>query len=39
VRRIDELLDEYGDSHTNIVNKSIHWVAVPVIVWTVVALL
>jgi len=39
VRRIDELLNEYGESHRNIVNKSIHWVAVPVIVWTVVALL
>lgn len=38
-RTIDRLLDEYGDSHRNPVNKAIHWVAVPTIVWTVVALL
>jgi uncharacterized membrane protein YGL010W len=39
VRNIHDLLDEYGESHRNSVNKAIHWVAVPVIVWTVVALL
>ncbi|KAA9130830.1 DUF962 domain-containing protein [Marinihelvus fidelis] len=33
------LLDEYGESHRNAVNKLIHWVCVPVIVWTVIALL
>jgi uncharacterized membrane protein YGL010W len=38
-RRIDRLLEEYGESHQNGVNKAIHWIAVPVIVWTVVALL
>ena len=38
-RTIDALLDEYGESHQNPVNKAIHWLAVPVIVWTVVALL
>ena len=38
-RRLDQLLDEYGESHRNPVNKLIHWVCVPVIVWTVVALL
>jgi len=36
---IQALLDEYGESHRNPVNKAIHWIAVPVIVWTVVALL
>ena len=38
-RAIDALLDEYGESHQNPTNKAIHWLAVPVIVWTVVALL
>ncbi|NCF61636.1 MAG: DUF962 domain-containing protein [Gammaproteobacteria bacterium] len=39
MRQIDVLLDEYGDSHQNAANKFIHWVCVPIIVWTVVALL
>lgn len=38
-RRLDALLDEYGESHRNRINKAIHWICVPVIVWTVVALL
>ena len=38
-KRIDALLDEYGDSHENRINKVIHWICVPIIVWTVVALL
>jgi uncharacterized membrane protein YGL010W len=38
-RLIDRLLGEYGESHRNPLNKAIHWIAVPVIVWTVVALL
>jgi len=39
MRAIETLLDEYGESHANPLNKLIHWVCVPVIVWTVVALL
>jgi len=39
MRKIDSLLDEYGESHRNPVNKAVHWICVPVIVWTVVALL
>lgn len=39
MKRIDELLLKYGESHQNPVNKLIHWVCVPAIVWTVVALL
>ena len=39
MRTIDILLEEYGDSHVNRINKVIHWICVPVIVWTVVALL
>ncbi|MBV6632705.1 MAG: DUF962 domain-containing protein [Alphaproteobacteria bacterium] len=38
-RAIDRLLDEYGESHQNETNKAVHWVCVPVIVWTVIALL
>ena len=37
--RLDKLLDEYGESHRNPVNKTIHWLCVPVIVWSVVAFL
>jgi len=39
MQTIQSLLDEYGESHVNRVNKIIHWICVPVIVWTVVALL
>ncbi len=37
--RLAALLDEYGESHRNPTNKAVHWICVPVIVWTVVALL
>ncbi len=37
-RKIDALLTEYGESHKDPTNKAIHWVCVPVIVWTVAAL-
>jgi len=39
MRSIDSLLEEYGESHQHLVNKAIHWIAVPAIVWTVIALL
>lgn len=39
MRKIDSLLEEYGASHVNPLNKLIHWICVPPIVWTVVALL
>ncbi len=38
-RRIDRLLGEYGESHQDHKNKAIHWICVPVISWTVTALL
>ncbi len=38
-RLVDRLLAEYGVSHRNGTNKLIHWFAVPMIVWTVIALL
>ncbi len=39
MRKIDNLLAEYGESHQNPVNKRIHWICVPLIFWTVTALL
>jgi len=39
VRRIDELLTEYGQSHQHPVNKMIHWVCVPLIVWSLLGVL
>jgi uncharacterized membrane protein YGL010W len=38
-RRIDRLLAEYGESHRHPVNKAIHWCAVPVISWSVLAMM
>lgn len=38
-RRIDRLLAEYGESHRHPVNKAIHWCAVPVITWSLLAML
>ena len=35
-RKIDALLQEYGESHQNSTNKQIHWIAVPLIYLTVV---
>ena len=34
-RRIDALLEEYGESHRDPRNKLIHWVCVPAITWCV----
>jgi uncharacterized membrane protein YGL010W len=38
LRDIDRYLGNYAEDHRNPVNKLIHWLCVPVIVWTVVAL-
>ena len=35
MRKIDQLFDEYGDSHRNPTNKFIHWICVPLIFWTI----
>lgn len=37
--KIDELLERYGESHRNSVNKAIHWVCVPLITWSLIAAL
>ncbi|MSQ99322.1 MAG: DUF962 domain-containing protein [Xanthomonadales bacterium] len=39
MQQLQPLLDEYGSSHVNRVNKLIHWLCVPPIVWSLVALL
>ena len=38
MRSADSWLNEYGESHRNPTNKMIHWICVPLIVWTVTAL-
>ena len=37
--KIQQLLNEYSESHQNTTNKSIHWICVPLIFWSIVALL
>lgn len=36
---IHALLAEYGESHRNPVNKLFHWICVPLIVWSLLAML
>jgi uncharacterized membrane protein YGL010W len=38
-RDVDRLLGNYSEDHRNPTNQRIHWICVPLIVWTVVALL
>ena len=39
MKSIDRWLDEYGESHRNPVNKAIHWICVPLIVFSLVGML
>ena len=39
MRSLQQWLDEYGESHQHPLNKTIHWICVPAIFWSVVALL
>jgi uncharacterized membrane protein YGL010W len=39
MRRIDELLSEYGESHQNHTNKTIHWICVPLIFFSIIGLI
>jgi uncharacterized membrane protein YGL010W len=39
MRKIDELLSEYGTSHQNATNKAIHWICVPLIFFSIVGFL
>ena len=38
MRKIDQLLSEYGSSHQNPTNKTIHWICVPLIFFSLVGL-
>ena len=35
MRKIDELFERYGESHRHPANEAIHWICVPLIVWSV----
>lgn len=39
MRSADSWFAEYGESHRNPTNKRIHWICVPLIFWSVIALL
>ena len=39
MRRVDRLFESYGRYHQNPVNKAIHWICVPLIVWRVLGML
>ena len=39
VRKVDELLERYGEFHRNPVNKIVHWICVPLIVWSLLGML
>ncbi|MHB8404977.1 MAG: Mpo1 family 2-hydroxy fatty acid dioxygenase [Gammaproteobacteria bacterium] len=39
MRPVQSWLDEYGESHRNPVNKSLHWICVPLILLSLVGLL
>jgi uncharacterized membrane protein YGL010W len=39
MRKIEDLLNEYGESHQNPLNKIIHWVCVPVIFYCTIGLI
>ncbi|MBX7052639.1 MAG: DUF962 domain-containing protein [Flavobacteriales bacterium] len=39
MKTIHDWLAEYGESHQNKTNKTIHWICIPLIFWSIVALL
>jgi uncharacterized membrane protein YGL010W len=39
MREIDDWFNAYAESHQNRINKLIHWICVPLIFWSVIALL
>lgn len=39
MRKIEQLLSEYGESHQNHTNKAIHWICVPLIMFSIIGLL
>ena len=39
MRPVDQLFERYGESHRHPTNKTLHWVCVPLIVWSVLGVL
>jgi len=39
MRRVDRLFENYGLYHQDPINKAIHWICVPLIVWSVLGML
>lgn len=39
MRKIDQLLLEYGESHQNATNKMVHWICVPAIMFSLIGML
>ncbi len=39
MKNIHQWFDEYGESHQNKTNKIIHWICIPLIFWSIIALL
>ena len=39
MRNVDRLFERYGEFHRNPTNKAIHWVCVPLIVWSLLGML
>jgi uncharacterized membrane protein YGL010W len=39
MRNVDRLFERYGEFHKNPTNKAIHWVCVPLIVWSLLGML
>ncbi len=39
MRSLESWLAEYGESHQNTLNKKIHWICVPAILWSILTLI
>jgi len=39
MRNVDQMFERYGEFHRNPTNKAIHWVCVPLIVWSLLGML
>jgi uncharacterized membrane protein YGL010W len=39
MRRVDRLFERYGQYHRDPLNKAVHWVCVPLILWSVLGML
>ena len=39
MKTIDQWLDEYGESHKNKINKTIHWICIPIIMFSLIGML